>query len=358
MSEGLAEAISFGMLGCGEIAVATARSLDQASHCRIPVVQDVREAPARDLAERYDARWTLDAEEVFSDAGVDVVYIAVPHFLHAPLAIQAMEAGKHVLVEKPMATTVEDCDRMMAAAEANGVALTLAFVRRYDVATLKARELVRQGAVGKVFGTYIPAMGDKPASYWEGGYSGRVQTDWRRSKEKAGGGILIMNAVHNLDAMFWATDLRAETVYSQYGTFATPVEVEDFLSAIVRYEGGAVGSIEAGSAIPGRGPGEDRIYGTEGQIIFGFGRKLRVYTRRDDLGLAPNEWHELELDQAVDSRTALVEDLASRLLAGKPPAIPAAAGRAVQAVICGAYQSGETGQPVIIGDPRTTAGDP
>jgi len=346
----MAETVSFGMLGCGEIAVATARSLAAARHCRIALVQDVREAPARDLAEKHDARWTLKAEEVFADPEVEVVYIAVPHFLHAPLTIQALEAGKHVLVEKPMATTVADCDRMIAAARANDRVLSLAFLRRYQATTLKARELIEQGALGEIFGLYIPAMGDKPASYWQGGYSGRVQTDWRQSKERADGGILIMNAVHNLDALLWVTGLRAASVFSQYGTFTTPVEVEDFLSAIVRFGGGAIGTIEAGSAIPGRGGSEDRIYGTQGQIAFGFGKTLRVFTRRQDLGLTPNEWHELTPAQETDSRTALVEDFAGRLLAGKPPAIPPEAGRAVQQIICGAYQAGESGVPTTLAE--------
>jgi predicted dehydrogenase len=112
---------------------------------------------------------------------MDVVYIAVLHHLHAPLTIQAAPAGKHILVEKPIAITLADAEAMIAAARANGVWLSVNFHAQ------AARDLVTLGAIGQVVGTRIVFRGDKPASYWTSGYSGRVATDWRVKMATAGG---------------------------------------------------------------------------------------------------------------------------------------------------------------------------
>ncbi len=160
---------------------------------------------------------------------------------------------------------------MIAAARANGVWLSVNFHAQVDPLCQAARDLVAQGAIGQVVGTRIVFRGDKPASYWTSGYSGRVATDWRVKKATAGGGVLIMNAIHDLNTMRFITGLEAVRVYAEYGTFDTPVEVEDFIAVTYRYDNDAIGTIEAGSAIRGRDPlhDVDRIYGTAGQILLG-----------------------------------------------------------------------------------------
>ena len=105
-----------------------------------------------------------------------------------------------------------------------------------------------------------------------------MTTDWRVKKATAGGGVLIMNAIHDLNTMRFITGREVVRVYAEYGTFDTPVEVEDFIAVTYRYDNGAIGTIEAGSAIRGRDPlhDVDRIYGTAGQILLG--DTLRVYS--------------------------------------------------------------------------------
>src|SRR5947209_6197870 len=161
------------------------------------------------------------------------VYIAVPHDLHAPLTVQAAQAGKHVLCEKPISTTLADADRMIAACAEAGVAFSIAFDAQITPAYQRLHDLIARGAIGEVIGTRIVALIDKPASYWSSGWSGRIATDWRVSKEKAGGGVMVMNSIHDINTVRYVTGLEAQRVYAESATFATPVEVEDYIVATI-----------------------------------------------------------------------------------------------------------------------------
>ena len=275
------------------------------------------------------------------------VYIAVPHDLHAPLMIQAAQAGKHVLCEKPIAATLADADRMIAACERADVFLSVAFDAQIMPAMQKVRELLARGAIGEVIGTRIVALIDKPASYWSSGWTGRVSTDWRISKEKAGGGVLIMNCIHDVNTVRYVTGLEAARVYAEDGTFATPVEVEDYIVATVRYTTGAIGHIEAGSCIkggdPDKGPGI-RIYGSEGQILLS--NPPRLYTTREMAGLRPGAWQDVGERFVPYARTPIVEAFAAAVLDGRQPPVNGQDGRAALALVLAAYQAGAQGRPV------------
>src|SRR5829696_2607365 len=204
--------LRIGMIGCGEIAVRMATAIASSQHAQHVMVMDTQAALAQDLGETYGVPWTDRVDDLLANPEVDAAYIAVPHHLHAPLTIQAAEAGKHILVEKPIATTLADAEAMIAAARANGVWLSVNFHAQVDPLRQAARDLVAQGTIGQVVGTRIVFRGDKPASYWTSGYSGRVATDWRVKKATAGGGVLIMNAIHDLNTLRFITGLEVGRV--------------------------------------------------------------------------------------------------------------------------------------------------
>ncbi len=335
--------LRIGMIGCGEIAVQTAKGIAAAESAEHVMVMDVDARVARDLGETHGVPWTTSVDEILSNPRVDAVYIAVPHYLHAPLTIQALRAGKHVLVEKPIATTLEDADRMIAAAREAGVKLSVAYHAQVDPACRAVRELIADGAIGRVVGTRIVYRGDKPSSYWHGGYSGRIQTDWRTSRAKAGGGVLIMNTVHDLNTIRFVTGLEVTRVYAEYDTFATPVEVEDYIALTYRYDNGAIGTLEAGSAVRGRDPLREtnRIYGETGQIILA--NPPRVFVSEERSGLRAGEWQDVPVssDAPAGGRAAIVDGFARAVLAGQEPPVRAADGRAALAIILAAYRSGQ-----------------
>jgi predicted dehydrogenase len=338
------------MIGCGEIGVATARAIAAAARADHVMVMDRDERLARDMGATYGVPWTVDAAELLAHPDVDAVYIAVPHHLHAPLTIQALEAGKHVLVEKPIATTLADADAMIAAARARGRVLAVAFLAQVDERLIEVRRLIERGAIGRVVGTRIVARLDKPESYWSGGYSGRAKADWRVSRSTAGGGILIMNTSHDLNTIRFVTGLEVERVFCEFDTYSTPVEVEDFIALTYRYRGGAIGTLEAGSAVRGRDPGREvgRIYGKRGQVLLGPTPEVYVVDPFEEL--EAGRWQPLggKRSEAVEERVALIEEFAGAALDGHAPPVSGEDARSVLEVVVGAYQSGRTHQPVYL----------
>ena len=166
--------------------------------------------------------------------------------------------------------------------------------------------------------------------------------------------MFAMNITHNLDYLYYITGLEVERIYTEYGTLATDVGVEDFISATLRYTNGAIGSISAGSAAAGGGANEDRIYGTRGQIVLG--DPFMVYVtdaapvaRKADgigRGLAANRWNEVELEKMenkwVEPRRRYFDEFADAVRAGREPPVTAQDGRRGVALIRAAYRCGET----------------
>jgi predicted dehydrogenase len=346
------EQLRIGMIGCGEIAVMTAAAIARSAHARHVMVMDSQSALAQDLGERYGVPWTDRVEDLLANSAVDAVYIAVPHHLHAPLTIQAAEAGKHVLVEKPIALTLADAAAMIAAARSNGVWLSVNFHAQVEPLCQAARDVVAQGAIGEVIGTHIVYHGDKPASYWASGYSGRIATDWRVRKATAGGGVLIMNIIHNLNTTRFITGLEVVRIAAEYGTYSTPVEVEDLIAATYRYDNGAIGTIEAGSAIRGRDPlhDVDRIYGTAGQILISERDPLRVFSSAGTAEIPAGEWYELPIAPLTpaEQKLAMVEGFAGPIVRGEPPTVSAEDGMAALAIVLAAYRSGAEGRSIAL----------
>ncbi|MBC7234809.1 MAG: Gfo/Idh/MocA family oxidoreductase [Chloroflexi bacterium] len=339
--------LRFGIIGCGEIAVQTCAGISAAPNATVAMLMDPRPEVLADLAEFYGVPTTTQAEEVFSNPDIDAVYIATPHDLHAPLGIQAARAGKHVLVEKPIATNLKDADTLIETCRATGVKLGVAYLAQVDAGAAQARDYIHAGLLGDLIAVRMTALAHKPDYYWQGGYTRRVATTWRQSKARAGGGILIMNLVHDLNTVRWVTGLEVQRVYAEYDTLATPVEVEDTLGAVLRYTNGAIGVIQAGSAMPGgahkdaRGP---RIYGTKGQIILG--DPPLIYRTEAPEGSAPNTWSELRYSGPKGDRAEMIRRFAEAVLNGQEPPATGEDGRKALEIIVAAYRSGEMGRPV------------
>jgi len=340
--------LTVGIIGCGEITnVLTAQALNEAKNVKIGMAMDVVGWAAEDIGRRYGVPHTSDLKELLSNPDIDFVYIATPHYLHAPLTIEAAKAGKHVIVEKPIAVNLKKADEMIAECRKNGVKLSTCFPSRYLPHVEKAKEIVEGGHIGKIIGIKIMGMGIKPDSYWMGGYSGRIKSDWRKYKDKTGGGILIMNCVHDID---YITGLEAERVYSEYDTFLTPVEVEDFINVVIRYTNGAIGIIEGSSCIEESPSSKtirgNRIYGSGGEMIVS--NPLWLRTSKDtELGKA-NEWHEVKLEEKVKHINRFIEGFAEAVLSNRTPPVTGEDGRRALEIIVAAYQSGLKSTPITL----------
>jgi predicted dehydrogenase/threonine dehydrogenase-like Zn-dependent dehydrogenase len=336
--------LRLGFIGCGEIAAHNAAGVAASARCKLVQVMDLNEDAARSLGRQFRVPYTTDLDELLGNRDVDAVVIAVPHNLHAQVALRAAAAGKHVVVEKPIATTLADADAMIAGCRQAGVALSVLFSFRYEPPVLRAREIVQAGGLGTIVGTHIGFTTEKPAGYWGQGYTGKVLTDWRGSKEKCGGGVLIMNVCHTIDYFRFVTGLEVTRAYSEYGTLNSPVEVEDIITVALRYDGGAVGSIHAATLAREDKRSEERIWGTHGSLDLA--PEPRVYTMRRVADLAPGRWQTLGKLAKANRVAVYFDRLAAAIAAGRPPEVTGEDGRVNLAVVLAAYESSERGRPV------------
>ena len=277
------------IVGAGAIAQRNATEAAQSGAATVAGVFDINTKVARDMASKLGTTVFSSYEEVLASRSVDAVLMSTPHHVHRSMTIDAAAAGKHVLVEKPLATTLEDAEAMIAACRRAGVGLTVNYSFRYLPMIRKARELVEAGALGEITGVQLIAHQFKDRGYWMGARSNSPD-DWRASRQKCGGGFLIMTVCHNIDYLYYITGLKATRVYSEWATLASPGDVEDIISVSSRWGDKAVGSLSASSIMRGSDQNEERIWGTNGTIIIGR-EGMSFYSTRPIDGKRPGQLH-------------------------------------------------------------------
>ena len=334
--------VHFGILGCGTASLPVCEAITSSALTQLTAVYDANHDLADDLSQRFRARSMETLQKLLLNPAVDVVYVAVPHDRLAPLTRQALEVGKHVLAEKPLGISLYEVDGLIRLAAEKQVALGVFYEMRYAPAHAIARRFIAEGAIGKIVAVQIQTLIDKPLAYWQSGYAGRSVNPWRGLKAQAGGGVVLMNTSHLLDALFYITGLRVTSVSAEIGTLVSDVEVEDTASATLRFDNGAIGSLIAGAHIRGaRGDECCFIYGAEGQIRLPdpYGSDpLRIYLKRPYDQLGAGEWHSIPLETVPVYQRA-IEEYARALQRGDCVPIDAQAARRVLSVVLAIYQS-------------------
>lgn len=200
MSAAGSRPVRFALVGCGQIAEAHRKAIDTVDGAALTWCQDIDEERARVLAERTPgARSTTDYADLLAADDVDVVFLCLPHRLHEPFSIQASQAGRHVLVEKPMAMDEAEAQRMIDAADEGGVHLMVGQSTRCMSSWRRARQLAAEGAIGHLRHVLHQRM-------W---FVERVSTDWRRTQAECGGLYLPLFGSHDIDAVLWAMGAAA-----------------------------------------------------------------------------------------------------------------------------------------------------
>jgi predicted dehydrogenase len=199
-----------------------------------------------------------DLAAMAADPEIDAVVIGLPNYLHAPVTIQMLEAGKDVLCEKPMATTVAEAEQMLEAAQRTGRKLMIAHMWRFDREILWLRDLVASGKLGRVFKAKAHAI-------WL--YEGPPLDRWFVQRRYAGGGALADMGIHSIDTLRYVLGgARPTKVFATVGTHFQEIELEDTATLILEFEGGIVGLIEAGwyHLYADGLEGYTQVYGTRG----------------------------------------------------------------------------------------------
>jgi predicted dehydrogenase/threonine dehydrogenase-like Zn-dependent dehydrogenase len=342
-SDGRVRPLRIGLLGCGDIAVQNADAISAAPSTRLVACFDPVDELALEIASTYGAARCASSEALLERPDVDAVLLAVPHHLHLPLGEQAASAGKHVIVEKPLAQDLEAARALVDAAGRAGVHLSVCFPQRYEPAVVEARRLLDAGAIGRVTGMTLRFLVDKPPSYWSGGFSGRAQTDWRRARAKSGGGVLIMNLSHSVDLFRHLTGLDADEVVAHTQADDPTSEIEDCVAITARYVNGAIGSILGATSVRGAETTELRLWGSDGQLAVE--PVPLVYTLRALDGVRAGRWQALARPKnGSNGRTLYFERLAAAIGSSEEPEVTGRDGLAVQAFIEAAYRSAAEGE--------------
>lgn len=340
----------FGIIGCGGAAVSVGEAIAASPLTDLACVYDLDTGLARDLSERCRVPYADALETMLADPGLEAVYIAVPHDQLAPLATLALEAGKNVLVEKPMAITLAEADALIALSDERQLALGVFYEYRQAAPHVQARELIRTGALGRIIGVHIETLIDKPLAYWQHGHAGRSVSSWRGQKARAGGGVLLMNTSHQLDFIWYVTRLEVASVSAQIGALVAGVEVEDTAAVTLLYDTGAIGSLYAGAHVPGASPGGERafIYGTNGQLRlpdpYGPG-SVQVFVNEAWGTLTPGVWHTVDCPATPVFLNA-VEAFARAVQAGETAPTSGRDGRRVLEIILAIYQAAAEGRTI------------
>jgi UDP-N-acetyl-2-amino-2-deoxyglucuronate dehydrogenase len=304
--------IRFGIIGCGRAAVPVAQAIVDSTLTRLSSVFDIDARLAEDLANRYAIAAAPSQEALLANPEVDAVYIAVPHDRLHPIALQVLQAGKHALVEKPLSISLSEAEELVNFAETRQLTLGVYYEMHHAGPFQVARKLVQEHAIGQVIGVQIQTLIDKPLEYWQSGYNGRKKSPWRGERQRAGGGVLLMNTSHLLEAVGYITDLQVMQVTGVTATLVAPVQVEDVAAATLIYSNGAIGSILAGAHFAGSQVGDERIqlYGSLGQLRlpdpYGDGQ-LEVFLRQPWGGLKAGQWQSLPAAHIDVHRSAVEE---------------------------------------------------
>jgi len=319
--------LRIGLVGCGTIA--------RRSH--LPSLRAAGDADvvafasrSRSSAEVAAGEWGSgrvydDWRRLVSDSDVDAVDICSPNRSHAPVAVAAAEAGKHVLVEKPMACTVEEADRMIDAARAAGVVLAVAHNVRFAPPFFTAHRVVADGAIGEVVG-FRAGFGHAGPQEWA------PEATWFFDHAQSGGGALIDLGIHVADLIRFVV---ADEVVDVSALLSRRHDgVDDAAQVIMRTGGGAVGSFHASWRAR---PGPDHqltVFGTEGTLHL---------DRRTPLTLQ----RQGEKPERIEPQAPPGDLFAGFVLActtGSPPPVSAEEGRAALAIVEAAYRSDATGR--------------
>ena len=317
--------LKIGIIGCGKITeVRHAPEYSENPDCTITAFYDAMPDKAARMANMYGGKACNSIEELL-DSGVDAVSVCVANAYHAAVSIQALRAGKHVLCEKPMATTDEDCEAMVSEAEAAGKFLMIGLNQRLAKAHVKAKEILDSGELGKVIAFQTKFCHPGPEG-WTGS-----KNSWFFDKRIASFGAMADLGVHKTDLLHYLTGQKIISTSAVVTTLdkkfpdGTPITVDDNAFCIYTLEGGAIGTMHVSWTNYGAEDNSTKLY-CEGGVIRIYDDpvySLIIEKRNGDVIL-----HKLDLltsnkEQTSGGRTAtgVIDAFVNSIITDTPPAI-------------------------------------
>jgi UDP-N-acetyl-2-amino-2-deoxyglucuronate dehydrogenase len=345
----------FALVGAGVIGKHHGMVMGQlADRLELVAVVDVDLPRAEQLAVERGGRPYASLTEALAHEDVDVVTVATPTGLHGTVAIEALDAGKHVVIEKPAEVTVEKIDQIIEAQRRAGMLVSVISQHRFDPATEVLLEAIEKGRLGRLTSGIAAFDWWRSQAYYDSG-------DWRGTWELDGGGAMMNQGVHTVDLLIAAMGRPVE-VFAYTGSVAHErVETEDVAAVVVKFESGALGVIHATTAAYPGLSARVHVHGDRGSMVIDDDQLAYVHLADDevgdDLGNQVDKYAETQARSAAASRDPGQLSDAHRLqylnilaaLEGREDVrVDLETNRRSVAVITGAYESARTGKPVVL----------
>lgn len=352
--------IRVAIVGCGKAGHMHAEALLNIKECSLISASSRNQQKADEFAAVYKIKGYANVQEMIQKEKIDVAVICTPHPNHT-IAVTAMKAGAHVLIEKPLASTLKDCDEIINAAEQYNKKAGIVSQRRFYQASQRVKQAIENNKIGKpVLGT-VTMLGWRNEDYYK-------SDPWRGTWKNEGGGVLVNQAPHQLDLFQWFMNDEIDELYGIWKNLNHPyIEVDDTALAIVKFKNGGIGNIIVSNSQKPGIHGKIHIHGsngasvgvqTEGGAMFIAGVSSILEPPVNDLWTVPNEESNLEKwkkeDTAFFKTIDPVEyyirlqnrDFILAVLNDTKPLVTAKDGRKTVEIFTAIYQSTKNNIPV------------
>lgn len=331
--------LKVGVIGCGSIA-SRRHLIEYAANqdVEITAVCDVVASRAEEMALAYGAKAFTEYDDVLQLDEIDVISVCLPNHLHAPVSIAALNAGKHVLCEKPMATSVEEAEEMIQAARRNQKTLMIAHNQRFVASHQKAKQLIESGEIGKIY-SFRTTFGHPGPERWS--IDGR--SSWFFNKDQALIGALGDLGVHKSDLIRY---LLGEVV--EVGAFVETsakenTDVDDNAVAILKMESGVIGTLAASWSYVAGGDNSTIIYGENAILRLEDDRDHSLIVQYKNGEVVKYELDKIQTNEAGGQTTThVIDHFVDAIKNNKAPLITGEEGKKSLEVILAALDSNKT----------------
>lgn len=354
------EKLKTGIIGCGKVGDFHAKAYETIENSVFTAVCDNNIERAKAFAERYGVKAYDDIEQMVRECDLDVVSVCTPHPLHANPAVIAADCGCNVLIEKPLASTLEDCDRIIEAADRNHVTVGTMVQRRFYRPCMRIRKAIDDGKLGSPVLGMVTMLGWRDKNYYD-------SDPWRGTWDGEGGGVMVNQAPHQIDLLQWYMG-EVDEIYGIWKNLNHPyIEVEDTAVAVIKFKNGGIGNIVVSNSQNPALYGKVHIFGengaaagvqTDGGAMFVAGMSTITEAPYNDLWTIEGEsdmletWKKEDTDffNSVDSmyyyHREQIQDFVDAVCNGTKPLVDAREGRKTVEIFTGIYRATKTNQVI------------
>ncbi len=341
--------IRYGIVGTGGMGSGHAKTMQAIEECVLAAVCDIVPEVAESVGEQYNVPYCTDYHQLIDRADVDAVMVATPHYFHPEICVYALEKGKPVISEKPIAVTVSQADAMVEAARRTGTPFAVMHQTRSEPIWQAAARIVKEGRLGEIYRTMLVYADFRSQAYYN-------SAGWRATWSGEGGGVLINQSPHSLDRFTWLGGLPSK-VTAFTATRNHKIEVEDMAAAMLEYPNGAIGYVYCTT---NEHPGTDimEFSGERGKLRV-VGREIKFWelpegvkafsdTSSSMWGHPPAVEVPVEIPECETGHIVVLRNMARHILYGEELLAPGIEGIKTVEMINAMILSGKTGQAVSI----------